>query len=78
MGCFMAANVSNAKEKSSNANEDFLADDEESGDFEESAEEAPARIVVKDPSIRRKIEDRLERNRLRDELGIYDSSWGDI
>lgn len=71
----MATNASVAKESGSSAGEDFLADDETAVEFEEVQEEAPPRPVAKDPSIRRKIEDRLERNRLRDELGLYDVDW---
>jgi hypothetical protein len=42
-----------------------------------SAPAAPA--APKDPMIRRKIEDKLERIRLRDELGIYDEDqWKDL
>lgn len=76
----MAASVSGSKEKANTPAEEFMADEEEAGgEFEEAAEdETPVPIAVKDPSIRRKIEDRLERNRLRDELGIYDANWDDI
>lgn len=74
----MAANASAAKDNGSNAGDDFLADDETSSEFEEVQEAPPPRVVIKDPSIRRKIEDRLERNRLRDELGIFDNEWDDI
>ena len=40
----------------------------------------PAPVVSsKDPMIRRKIEDKLERIRLREELGIYDEDqWKDL
>ncbi len=57
--------------------EGFMADDTEGADFD-SADEVvpPPRINPRDPMIRRKIEDRLERKRLRDELGIYDDdAW---
>lgn len=73
-------NVPSTSKKSSDPAEDFLPEEAEAGDFDSDAEEvAPPRAAHKDPSIRRKIEDRLERKRLRDELGIYDDdSWLDI
>ncbi len=75
----MATTVPGTSEKSSEASEDFLAEEAESGDFDSDAEVTPPRAAPKDPSIRRKIEDRLERKRLRDELGIYDDdSWKDL
>lgn len=62
-----------------------LAEHETSGDaaeFESEADAAPAPRVPappKDPMIRRKIEDKLERIRLREELGIYDDKqWKDL
>lgn len=62
-----------------------LAEHEASGDateFESDAEPVPATPVPaapKDPMIRRKIEDKLERIRLREELGIYDENqWKDL
>ncbi|MDX9874825.1 MAG: hypothetical protein RBS88_07920 [Spongiibacteraceae bacterium] len=75
----MAAGTSGAKEKTS-TEEDFLEDDEDEGsvDFDEAPEETVVPVALKDPSIRRKIEDRLERIRLRDELGIFDADWDDI
>jgi hypothetical protein len=76
----MANNLSSTSDKSSeDPNEDFMAEDAESSDFDSDAEVAPPRVVQKDPSVRRKIEDRLERKRLREELGIYDDdSWKDL
>ena len=56
-----------------------MAEEAEGTDFDSDAEVVPPRVTQKDPSIRRKIEDRLERKRLRDELGIYDDdSWEDL
>ncbi|HEY3697927.1 MAG TPA: hypothetical protein VGK97_01255 [Spongiibacteraceae bacterium] len=56
-----------------------MAEDTDNSDFDSSDAVLPPRINQKDPSIRRKIEDRLERKRLRDELGIYDDdAWEDI
>ncbi len=73
----MANNVSGSTE-SPDAAEDFLADDAEGEDFELEDDVAP-RVVRKDPSVRRKIEDLLERRRLREELGLYDDAyWDDI
>lgn len=75
----MTANLSSTSNKNSDSGEDFLAEEAESGDFDGDAEVVPTRVVQKDPSIRRKIEDRLERKRLREELGIYDDeSWEDL
>lgn len=78
----MAAGTSGAKEKSNTStDEEFLEDEEAEGsvDFDEAPDErVMAPVAVKDPSIRRKIEDRLERSRLRDELGIFDTDWDDI
>jgi hypothetical protein len=56
-----------------------MAEEADGADFDSDAEVAPPRVTQKDPSIRRKIEDRLERKRLREELGIYDDdSWKDL
>lgn len=75
----MATNLSSTSDKNSDPGEDFLADDAEGADFDSDAEVVPPRVTQKDPSIRRKIEDRLERKRLREELGIYDEdSWKDL
>lgn len=77
----MTKNLSGTTEKNSELSEDFMAEEAESADFEGEGEEevAPARATPKDPSIRRKIEDRLERIRLREQLGIYDdASWDDL
>ncbi len=73
-------NASGTNDKNDSISEGFMADDTESADFE-GGEEAvpPARVNPKDPQIRRKIEERLERKRLRDELGIYDDdAWEDL
>lgn len=59
--------------------EGFMADDTDSADLESNEEVLPPRVNHKDPTIRRKIEDRLERKRLRDELGLYDEdAWEDL
>lgn len=57
-----------------------MAEDSDNPDFDGGEEVAPPpRVNAKDPTIRRKIEDRLERKRLREELGIYDDdAWKDI
>ena len=77
------AKPSSTDDKSNTLGESFMADDADaeadSSDFEDSEEAVPPRVLQKDPTIRRKIEDRLERKRLRDELGIYDDdAWEDI
>ena len=55
--------------------EEILVDEADGGDFEAEETPAPPRAAnSRDPAIRRKIEDRLERIRLREELGIYDDS----
>jgi hypothetical protein len=54
----------------------------EVADFDGDAEPVPVSpppVSPKDPMIRRKIEDKLERIRLREELGIYDEDqWKDL
>lgn len=54
----------------------------DAAEFENDAEPvpvAPVPTAPKDPMIRRKIEDKLERIRLREELGIYDENqWKDL
>lgn len=77
----MTKNLSGTTDKTSELSEDFMADDAEGVDFETDGEEevVQPRTPPKDPSIRRKIEDRLERIRLREQLGIYDdASWDDL
>ncbi len=70
------AKASGTNDKSGSLSEGFMADDTESADFDGGEEVVPARVNHKDPTIRRKIEDRLERKRLREELGIYDEdAW---
>lgn len=65
--------------KNGDSGEGFMTEDIDSTDFDSTEEVVPARTVQKDPAIRRKIEDRLERKRLRDELGIFDDdTWEDI
>lgn len=67
----MAKGVSGADGKPS---EELLVDEADSGDFEPEETPPPRPANSRDPAIRRKIEDRLERIRLREELGIYDDS----
>lgn len=75
----MTKSLSGTEDKSSSLSEGFMAEDTDNPDFDSSDAVLPPRINQKDPSIRRKIEDRLERKRLRDELGIYDDdAWEDI
>lgn len=70
---------SGTDDKNSNLNENFMAEDTDTADFDGNEEALPVRVNQKDPTIRRKIEDRLERKRLREELGIYDDdAWEDI
>ncbi len=72
----MATKLSGTSDK----NED-LTDTAIDADFEAEPEVVPpvVPVVQKDPMIRRKIEDRLERIRLREELGIYDDDqWSDL
>lgn len=74
----MAKSVADStSKKNSDPNEEFLAIEAESVEFESEEEEiAPSRANQKDPFLRRKIEDLLERRRLREELGIYDDeAW---
>jgi hypothetical protein len=74
----MAKNVADSTSKKNNdLTEEFLPIDPEAVEFESEEEDvAPPRANQKDPSIRRKIEDLLERRRLREELGIYDDeAW---
>jgi hypothetical protein len=80
----MAENLSGAGSKKSKLSEDLITDEGETLDFEGEDEEivppkTSAAVNSKDPAVRRKIEDRLERIRLREELGIYDEhSWDDL
>lgn len=72
----MAEALSGAGSKKDKLSEDLMADEDEDLDFDAADEVVvPTPKVVpssKDPAVRRKIEDRLERIRLREELGIYD------
>lgn len=71
--------ASGTNDKSDTLNENFMAEDTDTPEFESSEEALPPRVNQKDPTVRRKIEDRLERKRLREELGIYDDdAWKDI
>ena len=62
------------------AEESAVIGDAEGGEFDGEAEVVlPTPVLPKDPMIRRKIEDKLERIRLRNELGIYDDDqWKDL
>lgn len=80
-GVLMTKPLSGTSDKDSDLSEGFMAEAEESEgtDFEPAEPVAPPRTSQKDPMLRRKIEDRLERKRLREELGIYDEdAWEDI
>lgn len=74
----MAKNVADSasadtSKSSGELTEEFMALDAEPPEFDAEEEVvAPTRANHKDPTIRRKIEDLLERRRLREELGIYD------
>lgn len=81
-----SSNISNTGKKtteiitaknSSELSEEFLPVDPDSVEFESEEEVVtPSRANQKDPLMRRKIEDLLERRRLREELGIYDdAAW---
>ncbi len=65
----MAKGVADADGKQG---EELLVDEAESIEFEAEEPPPPRPSSSRDPAIRRKIEDRLERIRLREELGIYD------
>lgn len=74
----MTKSLSGTTDKNSDPSEGFMAEESDT-DFDSSEEVVPARPAQKDPTIRRKIEDRLERKRLREELGIYDEdTWEEI
>ncbi len=70
----MTKSVSGAdSNKQGKVSEDLLVDEPEGGEFDADDTPPPSRpSSSRDPAIRRKIEDRLERIRLREELGIYD------
>jgi uncharacterized protein YjiS (DUF1127 family) len=68
----MTKSLSGTTDKKTDPSEGFMAEDTDSTDFDSAEDAAPPRPTQKDPAIRRKIEDRLERKRLREELGIYD------
>ena len=75
----MTKSLSGATGKNSDPVESFVTEDSDSTDIDSTEVVVPTRTVQKDPAIRRKIEDRLERKRLRDELGIFDDdAWEDI
>lgn len=71
--------TSGTNKQDSALSDGFMADDSDGVELEGSEEVLPPRVNHKDPTIRRKIEDRLERKRLREELGIYDDdAWDDF
>ncbi len=75
MGWNVAKKIADSTgEKIRELNESFTVIDLDSGGSD-SEEIVPPRVNQKDPMIRRKIEDRLERKRLREELSIYDDAW---
>lgn len=66
---------------SSGSTSGSIEEEVDSADFDSEADEAPPEVVIaqKDPMIRRKIEDKLEQIRLREELGLYeDDEWRGI
>jgi hypothetical protein len=75
----MATKSSGPGDKNKELNDATLETDP--ADFEVEPDVVPPVLPVspKDPMIRRKIEDRLERIRLREQLGIYDDDqWRDL
>lgn len=74
----MTKSLSGTTDKNNDSSEGFMAEDTDT-DPDGAEAIAPVRPLQKDPTIRRKIEDRLERKRLREELGIYDDdAWDEI
>jgi|GEM_PF-754726 len=80
------ANDVSGPDKHDDLDEDYLADDLDTEELEleddsteEESRELASRVSRKDPSVRRKIEDMLERRRMREELGLYDGDgyWDD-
>jgi hypothetical protein len=68
--------IDKSTDKSTDLSEEFMLIDPDSVEFDSEEETPPPLKQAKDPSIRRKIEDLLERKRLREELGIYDDeAW---
>lgn len=75
----MTKALSDTTGKERDPGEGFITEESDGADFDSAEESVPVRPAQKDPAIRRKIEDRLERKRLRDELGIFDDdAWEDI
>lgn len=75
----MATKLSGASSKNDGLAESVI--DSDHGEFGTEPEVVPSVVPVapKDPMIRRKIEDRLERIRLREQLGLYDDDqWSDL
>ena len=77
----MATKLSGANSKNEQLSDSEAEESSDGDDLEGDPEEVPPEVPAaqKDPMIRRKIEDRLERIRLREELGIYDDDqWNDL
>jgi hypothetical protein len=75
----MTIKSSKPGEKKNKLNDTVLETD--AADLDAESDAVPPVIPASpgDPMIRRKIEDRLERIRLREELGIYDDDqWRDL
>lgn len=74
----MATNATSTS-KDHDLGDDLLAEEAEGvSGFDEDTVLSP-RVGRKDPGVRRKIEDMLERRRLREELGLYDEAyWEDF
>lgn len=68
----MTKSLSGTTGKNSDPHEGFVTEDTDSAEIDNTEVVVPTRPAQKDPAIRRKIEDRLERKRLREELGIFD------
>jgi hypothetical protein len=72
----MTKSAANVDSKQSKPDVELLVDEPEVAEFDaDDTPSPPPRASNRDPAIRRKIEDRLERIRLREELGIYDDKY---
>jgi hypothetical protein len=75
----MATKSFGSGEKKNELNDAEMETDAADLDAEPDAVPPVIPASPRDPMIRRKIEDRLERIRLREELGIYDDDqWRDL
>lgn len=70
----MAKSLSGADGQQGKLNEELLVDEADASELEAEEPPPPRPTSNRDPEIRRKIEDRLERIRLREQLGIYDDN----